>query len=268
MKEMQIMDFTNRAKIYNTYRKADYRMTEKIIELLSLEKNSTVVDIGAGTGNYSLEIRNQGYNVIAVEPSRKMIENCVDKSLVYINSPAECIELDDNLADGAIIINAIHHFKDVYRSLYEINRIIKSGTLLIFTFDPKICGNLWLYDYWPHSRMYLNNFYMDIDTLKDILFQVYETKVVEEIAFDIPIDFEDTFSSALWGRPYLLLENERRLTMSLFNFMDSVQMKEGIEKLQKDLRLGIWQKKYAYLLNKQFYDVGCRFLKLYFEPKK
>lgn len=261
------MDFTNRAKVYNIYRKADYRLTNKIIELLSLEKDSIIADIGAGTGNYSLEIRNQGYNVIAIEPSRQMIEECVDKNLVYINSPAEHIALDDNTIDGAIIINAIHHFKDIYRSLHEIRRIIKSGMLLIFTFDPKICSKLWLYDYWPYSRMYLNKFYMDINTLKDIISQICETKV-EEIAFDIPIDFEDTFSSALWGRPDLLLENKRRLTMSLFNFMEPTQMKEGIEKLRKDLTLGIWQKKYTHLVNAQFYDVGCRFLKLYLNPKK
>jgi len=257
------VDFSNRANVYNTYRKADYRMTEKIIELLSLEKNSIIADIGAGTGNYSIEIRNHGYNVIAVEPSIEMIGRCVDKSIFYINSPAEHIKLDEDTADAGIIINAIHHFKDIYRSLYEIKRIIKSGILLIFTFDPLICSKLWLYDYWPYSKEYLNKFYMDLNVLKDILFQVYKT-TVEEIVFEVPIDFEDTFSSALWGRPYLLLENERRLTMSLFNFINSTQMKEGIEKLKKDLNLGIWQKKYAYLLNEQFYDVGCRFLRMYF----
>ncbi|KAI4446757.1 hypothetical protein C823_001275 [Eubacterium plexicaudatum ASF492] len=30
--------------------------------------------------------------------------------------------------------------------------------------------------------------------------------------------------------------------MSLFNFMKPAQVKEGVEKLRKDLTLGIWQK--------------------------
>ena len=47
------MNFDVRAKYYNYYRKADDRLTKKMIELLDLEPDSTILDVGAGTGNYS-----------------------------------------------------------------------------------------------------------------------------------------------------------------------------------------------------------------------
>lgn len=199
------MDFDGRAEVYNKYRKADYRLVNRIVELLSLKKGAVIADVGAGTGNYSVAIKNKGYHVIAIEPSLQMIGSCLDTSMVFINSPAEHITLEDNSVDGTIIINAIHHFKDLECAFSEINRISKPGSLLILTFDPKICRKIWLYDYWSYLKAYIDECYMDIELLKDLLSKTYKTDV-EEIVFNIPIDFLDTFSSAVWGRPYFVLD--------------------------------------------------------------
>ena len=257
------MNFDARSEIYNKYRKADWRLTNKIVDLLSLEKGSIIADIGAGTGNYSIAIQNQGYQVIAIEPSIKMIEECSDsRNILFVNSPAENILLNDNIVDGTIIINAIHHFKNLAQAFYEVNRISKPGPLLILTFDPMICRKIWLYDYWPHLRTYIDEYYLNINILKELLRKIFDTEI-EEIAYNIPIDFEDTFASALWGRPHLLLEEKRRSAMSLFNFMDSKQLKYGLKRLENDLLTKKWEKKYSYLSGLDSYDVGYRFLLLH-----
>jgi ubiquinone/menaquinone biosynthesis C-methylase UbiE len=57
---------------YNATRQADERIVAKLISLLDLPTGSTIADIGAGTGNYSNAIAQQGYQVIAIEPSELM----------------------------------------------------------------------------------------------------------------------------------------------------------------------------------------------------
>ena len=45
-----------------------------MIKSLESPANALILDVGAGTGNYSVELAKQGYNVIAVEPSKIMRE--------------------------------------------------------------------------------------------------------------------------------------------------------------------------------------------------
>jgi len=59
-------------KTYSVTRTEDPRITQWLIKLLSLEKGSSVIDIGAGTGNYSWALAEHGFNVSAVEPSQAM----------------------------------------------------------------------------------------------------------------------------------------------------------------------------------------------------
>jgi precorrin-6B methylase 2 len=50
---------------YTVTRQADPRITMAIITALDLPRSSTVVDIGAGTGNYSVELAQAGFHVHA-----------------------------------------------------------------------------------------------------------------------------------------------------------------------------------------------------------
>lgn len=40
-------------KTYTSTRAADPRITRRLIDLLALPENSSIIDIGAGSGNYS-----------------------------------------------------------------------------------------------------------------------------------------------------------------------------------------------------------------------
>ena len=53
---------------YNYTRKPDRRIVETIVNLLDLLPGKTIADIGAGTGNYSNEIADRGYKIVAIEP--------------------------------------------------------------------------------------------------------------------------------------------------------------------------------------------------------
>jgi hypothetical protein len=47
-------------KKYNLYRRGDERIIHTLIDLLGLPKKSFILDVGAGTGNYSLGLCERG----------------------------------------------------------------------------------------------------------------------------------------------------------------------------------------------------------------
>lgn len=59
-------------KTYTSTRAADPRISQNLIELLKLPPNSSIIDIGAGSGNYSLALAEHGFRVTAVELSEIM----------------------------------------------------------------------------------------------------------------------------------------------------------------------------------------------------
>lgn len=254
------MNFDERANSYKKYRKADSRLVDVIEELLCLKKDSLIADIGAGVGNYSLELINRKYKVVSIEPEEKMINNSISSKISWVNSFAEKIDLPNDTVDGAIIINAIHHFSSIYEGIKESFRIIKNGgRLLIFTFDPSIAKQIWLFDYWPELKKYEDNHYLELRKLKSIIERIFEEKV-EEYVFKMPHDFQDIFSAAIWKRPYILFENEAREAMSLFSYCDYDYIKDGLKELKGDLISGKWEEKYCNLSENTSIDVGCRIL--------
>ena len=82
--------------------------------MLDLPIGSTIADIGAGTGNYSNEVANRGYQVVAIEPSQIMQSQRQEHPNVsWVTAAAEQIPLPDNAVDGALIMLALHHFNDL-----------------------------------------------------------------------------------------------------------------------------------------------------------
>lgn len=256
------MDFDIRAKYYNRYRKADTRLVKEIIRLLDVKSNSTILDVGAGTGNYSVSIADMGYHIMALEPEKKMIDQCSDNRINWINSSVYSIPLENNSVDGAIIINVIHHFKDIERAFQEIKRVVGKGTIVILTFDSAIACKQWIFDYWPALVEYEYTNYMEFEYLKCCLVNVTKGELSEYI-FKLPYDFEDLFSASLWKRPNLLWEyGDIKNAMSLFESLDEASFQKGLSRLKYDVENHNWENKYAYLLNENEWDVGCRLLKL------
>src|ERR1700753_4292733 len=59
---------------YNTTRQADPYITERLFQLLSPEPDGTYLDIGCGTGNYTIVLANMGFDFYGIEPSEKMLD--------------------------------------------------------------------------------------------------------------------------------------------------------------------------------------------------
>jgi ubiquinone/menaquinone biosynthesis C-methylase UbiE len=244
---------------YNRTRQPDSRIVERLISLLNLCKGKTIADVGAGTGNYSNAIANQGYQVIAIEPSTTMQSQAQPQQNVsWITAAAESIPLEDNTVDGAIVMLALHHFQDLDTGIRELDRITK-GKIVIFAFEQSKISDFWLTDYFPYFIQDTLKTFPDTQAIAQKITQI-TAKQVEIIPFLLPTDLKDLFAAAGWHQPEIYLDSQVRQGISTFAKIPTDQLEPGINRLAEELDNGIWFKKYGQLKQQQMYDAGYRIL--------
>ena len=103
----------------------------EVLELLPLAVDSTVLDIGAGTGKLTRVLAARYAHVIALEPldeMRAILEQRVPEAEA-LAGVAEAIPLGDASVDGVFTGQAFHWFANEV-ALAEIARVLKSGGVL------------------------------------------------------------------------------------------------------------------------------------------
>ena len=251
-------------KTYNQTRKADQRILQRIIDELKLVPGSKILDIGAGTGNYSYELSAIGYEVYALEPSEVMINQGKNhQKLKWYQGVAEDIPFGEGIFDGVICILSTHHFKNLAKSFYEIKRVLKdNGVAVIFTADPRLCpDDFWYNAYFKNIIEKSYKIHPPTQELKEMLAKVFNNNV-EMTIFLIPHDLQDGFFFSAWRYP------ERYLDMTFCDGISSLAetpkdiLIKTQEILRNDLNSGSWKSKYGNILNKKEYDCGYFFLRV------
>jgi SAM-dependent methyltransferase len=106
-------------------------VVERLAGMLGLGPETTVVDLGAGTGKLTRQLVPTGARVIAVEPlpeMRAQLEAAVP-GVETLAGSAEEIPLPDRSADAVTAASAFHWF-DHHRALPEIHRVLRQGGAL------------------------------------------------------------------------------------------------------------------------------------------
>ena len=103
---------------------------------------SRVVDLGAGIGHVALPLCARGFDVVAVEPARAMLDRlrraADDRGLTLraVHAAAECVPIEPASADLVIIADALH-FMDAQLIGAEIDRVLApGGRLAVITCQP------------------------------------------------------------------------------------------------------------------------------------
>jgi demethylmenaquinone methyltransferase/2-methoxy-6-polyprenyl-1,4-benzoquinol methylase len=101
--------------------------------------NRLIIDLACGTGELSIEIANNGLNVIAVDFCEEMLKRAKNKiinhgltdRITLIDAPVEYLPFNDNTFDYATIAFGIRNLYDPVKGLQEIYRVLKKGGKLI-----------------------------------------------------------------------------------------------------------------------------------------
>lgn len=111
---------------------------DDIYNLLDNQKESVVIDIGAGAGHATFKAAPKVSWVISVDPSPNMLDKVVNgakskglTNVVIRQGKSEKLEFNSNSSDVVITRFALHHFEDIHASLSEIHRILKDNGVFI-----------------------------------------------------------------------------------------------------------------------------------------
>jgi len=231
---------------YPRTRRADPRIAALIDHALG--DACTVVNVGAGTGNYEPS----GRDVTAVEPSAAMIAQRPPGAAPVVQGSAEALGFDEDAFDAAMALMTLHHWDDIPRGLAELRRVARKR-IVIFTWDPAMAGTQWLTaEYLPALG--------EIDLFKfPSPAEIAEALGGAEVnTVPVPRDCQDGFIEAFWARPEAYLDPEVRAGMSGMMALAPEAVERGIGSLRADLESGDWERRHGHLRRLDELDLGYR----------
>ena len=110
------------------------------------------LDIGCGTGNYTIALNEMGVEFTGIDPSEEMLKTAKSKSekINWLKGHVEKIPFSNQTFDGAIATLTIHHWPDLKKGFGEIFRVLKpDANLVIFTSTPEQMKGYWLNHFFP-----------------------------------------------------------------------------------------------------------------------
>lgn len=119
----------------------EYKTTNKYIhDYLNIMNNPKIIDIGAGTGAYSIPLSEEGYDVTAIELVKHNLMTLRKKSTKvksYLGNATDLHKFKDNTFDIALLFGPMYHLikeEDKIKALKEAKRIVKKNGLILISY--------------------------------------------------------------------------------------------------------------------------------------
>ena len=107
-------------------------LLDKIIEVFKSEKKGRILDLGCARGDYSIELKRIGYDVIAADAFGDF--QYKDEIEFKICDVTEELPFPDESFDYVLLAEIMEHLKNPYFVMKEINRVLrKSGKIILST---------------------------------------------------------------------------------------------------------------------------------------
>lgn len=229
---------------YDFTRACDPIILSKIIELLNVPPNAKILDIGCGTGNYTIAMSNQGLQMWGLDISDTMLNSARSKrsNVQWYTGSVDTIPLDSNVFDGCICTLACHHFRNLNVAFQEVSRVINRGRFVILSCSHKQLRNYWLYKYFPNELELITSYMPDLDVVINSLCSS-DFRILRIDSYYINRDVKDNFLGARFEKPELYLDESFRNGMSIFaNAAEADSVEKGCEALRADIESGEYLK--------------------------
>ena len=166
-----------------------------------LRPGDKVLEIGAGTGRYSIALAKEGFSVASielVESNLNALKNNargLDNIAAYQGDALDLSRFDDNRFDVTLSFGPMYHLyeeEDMHKALDEAIRVTKPGGILLVAFlsaHAIICTN-YLYDWMSTIQGLKENFDSDykVRHFKEQLFTGFDIVEFEELFTNKDVD--------------------------------------------------------------------------------
>ncbi|KGN00964.1 SAM-dependent methyltransferase [Clostridium novyi A str. 4570] len=133
--------FCEDKRLTRKYAKVEYITSMKYIHnYLEDNKNAKILDVGAGTGRYSVKLANEGYDVTAIELVKHNLGVLKSKGSsvkAYQGTALDLSRFEENTFDMTLVFGPMYHlytFEDKVQALEEAKRVTKSGGYILVAY--------------------------------------------------------------------------------------------------------------------------------------
>lgn len=133
--------FCEDKRLTRRHGQVEYITSMKYIhEYLKDNENAKILDVGAGTGRYSVQLANEGYDVTAIELVKHNLGVLKSKGSsvkAYQGTALDLSRFSDNSFDMTLVFGPMYHlynFKDKVQALKEAKRVTKVGGIILVAY--------------------------------------------------------------------------------------------------------------------------------------
>lgn len=132
----------------------DRRWRQAMIESLDISSGQQVLDVAAGTGSITRDLRNRGADVVSLDQSPHMLTHAVERGATAVVATGERLPFPDSSFDAVTFGYLLRYVDDVGAALEELTRVLRSeGKLGMVEFGrPK---GIWRVMWWIYTRTLL-----------------------------------------------------------------------------------------------------------------
>jgi SAM-dependent methyltransferase len=135
-------DYSEIARYYDSVRLVPTEgLLSRIIQYGKIDRSSAVLDIGCGTGRFTLGIASaKPFRLFALEPSIEMLKQAASKEdpkrIFWVQGDGQYLPFRDGFLDCVYMTSVIHHIENKKMALQEIHRVLKrGGSCVIMTYS-------------------------------------------------------------------------------------------------------------------------------------
>jgi ubiquinone/menaquinone biosynthesis C-methylase UbiE len=133
--------FCEDKRLTRKHGQVEYITSMKYIhQYLESNDSAKILDIGAGTGRYSIQLANEGYDVTAIELVKHNLGVLKSKGSTvkaYQGTVLNLSRFSDNTFDMTLVFGPMYHlysFEDKVKALQEAKRVTKVGGVILVAY--------------------------------------------------------------------------------------------------------------------------------------
>ncbi len=237
-------DIKDIALSYDNTRFASKRIIDIILKHIKSKPNNIGIDVGCGTGNYTMPFAEHFSDLYGVDICKEMIDQARSKNKEINWVVHDAMLLDEkrgwkNRFDALWSVSTLHYLLGLNQKYFmeQAYYILKPGGVAVIetTFREQL-NPFWFFRYFPsmHKRYYYA-------CLKKDQYKVWANEIgFSDCEFDVMITKkeEESVLQLACQNPKILLDDNITDNLPVFKFLDWEEIKSGQASLEKDILKG------------------------------
>ena len=221
---------------YDDLRRVEPAIADSLVAGLHSLGAKSVLEIGAGTGNYTRALAMSGLSVIAIDRSPAMAEIGARKAPAqWILADGDTLPFAKRSIDAVTGVNVLHHLSALAAALSEFRRVTRVGAVLQAVIRENL-QTLWYRHYFPEIDDLLLPLHPTLGGLITAMFGAGFSRVATaRVFYSGRCDL--TFEAAR-TQPRLLFDPSFRAATSGFRRLTNAAIVKGLAALDRDLDSG------------------------------